>query len=296
MEFLKYQHIERYGNNLVNGITNGVCYIFPKIDGTNSSIWLENGEICAGSRNRKLSLDNDNQGFYNSIINDEKIKDFLIKNPNLRLYGEWLVPHSLKTYDDTAWRKFYVFDVCIGDELNYLHYDEYSKLLDEFDIDYIKPIGVITNPTEDNLIECLRLNTYLITDNGIGEGIVIKNYDFKDHGGHTKWAKIISSEFLEVSHRKIPKKSNPDGFEIEQDITDKFVTTALIEKEYAKIINENNGIFENKLIPKVLNTVYYCLITEELWDILKKYKNPKINFKVLKNKVFDKARPIILNK
>lgn len=296
MEFLKYQHVERYGSSEVKNIEKGTCYIFPKIDGTNSSVWLENGEICAGSRNRKLSLDNDNQGFYNSIINDEKIKDFLIKNPNLRLYGEWLVPHSLKTYDDTAWRKFYVFDVCVGDELNYLYYDEYSKLLDEFDIEYIKPIRIIENPTEDNLIECLRLNTYLITDNGIGEGIVIKNYDFKNHGGHIKWAKIISSEFLEVSHRKIPKKSNPDDFEIEQDITDRFVTTALIEKEYAKVINENNGIFENKLIPKVLNTVYYCLITEEFWDILKKYKNPKINFKALQNKVFDKVRPIILNK
>ena len=71
------------------------------------------------------------------------------------------------------------------------------------------------------------------------------------------------------------------------------VALALIEKEYAKIINENNGIFENKLIPKVLNTVYYCLITEEFWDILKKYKNPKINFKTLQNKVFDKVRPII---
>lgn len=79
MEFLKYQHVERYGSSGAKDIEKGTCYIFPKIDGTNSSVWLENGEICAGSRNRKLSLDNDNQGFYNSIINDEKIKDFLIK-------------------------------------------------------------------------------------------------------------------------------------------------------------------------------------------------------------------------
>lgn len=294
MKFLKYQHVERYGNNLVNGITNGVCYIFPKIDGTNSSIWLENGEICAGSRNRKLSLDNDNAGFYNSIINDTKIKDFFIKNPNLRLYGEWLVPHSLKTYDKTAWNKFYVFDVCVGDELNYLHYGEYSKLLDEFDIEYIKPIKVIEYPNIDDLTECLNLNTYLITDNGIGEGIVIKNYDFKNSHNEKKWAKIISSEFLE--NRKIKSKSiKIINDELEAVIADKFVTNALIEKEYAKVINENNGLFENKLISKVLNMVYYCLITEELWDILKEYKNPKIDFKVLKNKVFEKTRNKILS-
>jgi hypothetical protein len=34
-DFVKYQHIERYGVDEVNGIDIGTCYIFPKIDGTN---------------------------------------------------------------------------------------------------------------------------------------------------------------------------------------------------------------------------------------------------------------------
>ena len=60
MEFLKYQHVERYGNDEVDGINIGTCYVFPKIDGTNASVWLgEDGEIHAGSRNRELRLDNE---------------------------------------------------------------------------------------------------------------------------------------------------------------------------------------------------------------------------------------------
>ena len=47
MEFKKYQHVERFGNIEVEGIELGKCYIFPKIDGTNASIWInEKGIIC----------------------------------------------------------------------------------------------------------------------------------------------------------------------------------------------------------------------------------------------------------
>ena len=53
MEFRRYQHVCRLGTQDTDGILNGKCYIFPKIDGTNSSVWLDDeGNVCAGSRNR----------------------------------------------------------------------------------------------------------------------------------------------------------------------------------------------------------------------------------------------------
>jgi hypothetical protein len=60
MDFKKYQHIERLGTTEVQNIELGECYVFPKIDGTNASVWLNNGEVQAGSRNRHLSFDSDN--------------------------------------------------------------------------------------------------------------------------------------------------------------------------------------------------------------------------------------------
>jgi len=36
-KFMKYQHVERYGTDEVEGIELGETYIFPKIDGTNGS-------------------------------------------------------------------------------------------------------------------------------------------------------------------------------------------------------------------------------------------------------------------
>ncbi len=51
-EFRKYMHVERYGNDEVQGIEIGTCYIFPKLDGTNGSVWLQDDQVCCGSRNR----------------------------------------------------------------------------------------------------------------------------------------------------------------------------------------------------------------------------------------------------
>ena len=112
MEFKQYQHIERFGTMEVEGIEIGTCHVFPKIDGTNGSVWMENDSVWCGSRKRPLTIESDNAGFLIGIYEtEERFKSFFIMYPNIRLFGEWLVPHSLKTYWDDAWRKFYVFDV-----------------------------------------------------------------------------------------------------------------------------------------------------------------------------------------
>ena len=280
MEFLKYQHVERFGTPETEGIDNGECYIFPKIDGTNSQLWWNDG-LKAGSRNRELTLDNDNAGFYNWAITDERIAEFFKANPNVRLYGEWLVPHSLKTYADNAWRKFYVFDVTVEDNDGFSHipYEDYSTMVSEFGIEVIPPICVIKNPSYERLVELLEKNVYLIKDGeGSGEGIVIKNYAYKNKYGRQTWAKIVTNEFkakhwgnqpTEVKERKL----------VEQDIVDKYLTLSLVEKEYAKI--ENDGGWSSKMIPRLLNTVYYCLVSEESWNFVKEFKNPTIDYKRL---------------
>ena len=102
MEFLKYQHLEKFGTTEVMDIEMGTCYIFPKIDGTNASLWFDNG-VQGGSRRRHLSINSDNAGFLNWAIEQDEIINFFSVNKTLRLCGEWLVPHTLKTYIDSAW-------------------------------------------------------------------------------------------------------------------------------------------------------------------------------------------------
>ena len=70
-----------------------------------------------------------------------------------------------------------------------------------------------------------------------------------------------------------------------------FITTAFVEKEYAKIVNEQ-GDWNSKLIPQLLEIVYHELVTEEIWNICKKFKNPTINFKTLNNMTINKIKSI----
>jgi len=167
MEFKKYQHLERFGTTEVQNIELGKTYIFPKIDGTNASVWLnEKGEIQAGSRKRHLTLDADNAGFYAWVKEQGNLLEYLEENPTHRLYGEWLVPHSLKTYKEDAWRKFYIFDVAIDkqeneithesdDKIKYLPYNEYKPLLEMKGLNYIVPISIITNASYEQLVNQL---------------------------------------------------------------------------------------------------------------------------------------------
>ena len=274
--FFKYQHVERLGNTETNGIEMGMCYVFPKIDGTNSQLWWDNG-LKAGSRNRELFIDNDNAGFYNWAVNQTMFNQFFAKYPNLRLFGEWLVPHTLKTYQKTAWNNLYVFDVMDGE--NYLPYETYKELLDEFEIEYIPPICKVENPTYERLVNQLEKNSYLIEDGqGTGEGIVIKNYNYKNRFGRVVWAKIVKNEF-KAKHAKCDVTEIKENKIIEKEIVKKFVTKALIEKELAKIETESG--WSSKQIPRLLNTVFYCLVKEESWNFVTEFKNPIIDFKRL---------------
>lgn len=283
-EFRKYTHVERYGNDEVQGIELGECYIFPKIDGTNASVWSgPDGHITAGSRNRELSFENDNAGFYKHVSDDDDIKRFLIKYPHLRLYGEWLVPHSLKTYREDAWRKFYIFDVYDDKDEVYLAFEVYRPLLEEFNITLIHPISIIHNSNYDQLIGQLEKNVFLINEGaGIGEGIVIKNYDYRNRFGNTGFAKMVTNAFKEKHVKEMGASIMNGKRMVEDDICKQIVDKHFVEKTYSKIVNEQGG-WNSKYIPRLLQTVYYDLVNEEIWNMTKKMKNPTINFRTLQS-------------
>jgi len=162
MPFIKYLEVERLEKEDCEGLLDGVCDIFPKIDGTNSSIWYdqESAIICCGSRNRNLTdpLTKDNHNFrdYWVLTNHDKLQEFFLAFPNLHLFGEYLVKHTLKTYRASAWNQFYIFDV--WDDLNrrWLAYDEYAPICQNFYI--ITHFDTIPNHAQVQVIPMLAIN------------------------------------------------------------------------------------------------------------------------------------------
>lgn len=300
MEFDKYQHVEKLQTDETDGIEIGEVFVFPKLDGTNASLWVNDlGFLQGGSRRRHLSIDVDNAGFFNWASDQAKFEIFFESYPDLRLYGEWLVTHTFKNYREDAKRKFYIFDVCYYEdgEKKYMPYVKYQPLMEEFKIDYIPAICIFENPSIDQMYASLEKNNFLVIDGmGIGEGVVLKNYDYKNKFGRQAWAKIITSEFKERHQKTMGPTIIKGKTEYEDRIVEDYCTHAFIMKEVEKIKNELNSSgesFSSKTIPRILGTVYHELIKEESWNFVKKYKFPVIDFGLLNRKVVHKIKKTI---
>lgn len=313
--FRRYDHVTRLGHYEVGGLTMGLCHIFPKIDGTNASVWWnpDTHEVECGSRNRKIAVGCDNHGFAAYVENNkDKFLDVFEDHSHWIIYGEWLVPHTLKTYRDEAWRNLWVFDVWDRATMMYVHYDEYSSILKCAGVDIITPKCTMLNPTDDGLQRELMTNTFLIKDGkGLGEGIVIKNYAWRNDNGNQPWGKIVRNEFTEKNKDEFGVTHKDPKFKIEPWIAQEYVTKSFVEKTRAKVrynIAAEMGVippkkkpefteseqdtwtaaftsieatYRKQMIPRLLQTCYHDLVAEELWQILKDKKNPTIDFKAL---------------
>jgi hypothetical protein len=296
-EFQKYQHVERFGHQEVQGIEDGACHVFPKIDGTNASVWWEDDQLQAGSRRRHLTPADDNHGFCTWAYQQDNLIEFLGDYPTYRVYGEWLVPHSLKTYRDDAWRRFYIFDVVDTETGNYLPYEVYQPILEWRGLDYIPCVAIVRNGSEAKFQALAEKNDFLMQPGQIGEGIVIKRYDFQNRYGRVVWAKIVRSEFKEKNHKEFGPTLILGQEDIETKIVMTAVTKTLVEKERAKIENDLDAEATRTgkmppIQPRLLQTVFYCVVTEELWECLKKLKNPTVDFKRLQRLVTSRTKEL----
>lgn len=289
MTFVRYPSLNKLGNKEVQDIEHGTTHVFPKLDGTNGSVWVQDGNLRFGSRNRVITPENDNAGMATALQHDERLRGFFAKYPRLRVYGEWLVPHTLKGYVEDAWRKFYIFDVYNDETQQFLSYEEYEPLLKDFGLDYIPCFYKVRNGEySDYIFQAGQIRFLLKDDQKFGEGVVIKNYNWINQYGRQTWAKIILAEF-KTEHIKAMGPVEKENRLVEEEIAEFACTEALVEKEYAKIVVDNGG-WSSKYIPRLLETCFYCVVTEELWSALKKTNFPSVNFKTLKQFVVDRVK------
>lgn len=283
--FKKYPKVHRLGKEETDGILIGEVHIEEKLDGANASIWLDKrGEITCGSRNRELSEGFD--GFVDYVRSDEAISKLLKDHPEFRLYGEWLVRHTI-SYKETFYKKFYLFDITIakdGEENEeYLSKEEVMQIADDYGIPRPQYHGKFNNPTLEVINEFVGKTAL----GEVGEGVVLKNHEFRDAFGNHNHAKVVSEKFKE--HNAIVfggnnKHSDTYG---EMYIVNKYINAARVEK----IMNKLQPLIEERLdkqhTPRVANTVYHDVLTEEIWEIAKNVNN--VNFGALKRVCMRKA-------
>ena len=289
-----FLHVERLDETKINvsAFLNGTIYIFPKLDGTNSCVWADElGNIHCGSRKREISLDHDNADFMLFFTTDkstEKLRNFLIEHPYYIVYGEWLNGWSgrkqagtIKQYLDPG---FWIFGVFNNDTFSYINYEKYFSMLKDIYDKIDCPLAVLDHPSKEDIIALLEQNHFNLPNDVLGEGVVCWNYDFRDQFGHFQVAKIVAKEFHEMKgqSQKIKIPQVREG--LEQDIINAFVSSADCEKCKQKVMvmfNLDSWYNSGKNIGTFLNLLYNDLIEEEMISIIKRFKNPVIDFAIL---------------
>lgn len=278
MPFRQYTKIHALGKEETDGILDGTCWIQEKVDGANASIWIEDGEIKCGSRNNLL--EGGFNGFHEWATNDPEVRRFLEAHPDLRIYGEWLVRHTIH-YNEDSYKKFYAFDLERDEE--YLPLEETLQLLQDYDINQVHTFGCFENPTGEMLNEFIGKSVL----GPQGEGVVIKNPSFKNKFLQKSYAKIVTPKFKETNSIVFGGNNKTSPYYWEQYVVNKYIDAARVRKIMHKIESETGKRPEFSWVPRLTGTVYHDVLTEEIWEIAKKVA--KLDFGVLKRIASKKA-------
>ena len=300
MTFVRYMHVERIDSEEVEGLLDGECSVFPKMDGANNGIYSEEGILCTMSRNI-VTTDTDD-GFAMFAREHDGINRFIRDFPGMRLYGEWMVPHTVRSYLPEVWNRWFVFDMVAEDptasytyrdregaerELDcagrvYIPYEEYVPILESYGIEYVPRLKVLEGPDRNVLKSIANHENTWMMGSGCGEGIVVKRYGFENRYGRTVWAKVINSTFAQAKSdlRSMKARARAEGGTVEYKVANAFVTPDMVNKEYdrLRVASENGRVNPGQL----LGTVYHCLITESIWDAIKKFRIDSISFRNLR--------------
>lgn len=293
IEIKKYTDVVRYGKSSTQDVIKegDIISITEKIDGANASFRIdetnEEGISCY-SRNKPLGKDNTLNGFYNWVVNNiMPIKNKL--NSNYIYYGEWLVKHKVQ-YKQECYNNFYMFSIWDVEKEEYLS--------DEVVISEAKRLGLTTTNyfyigkyvSYDHLMSFVGKSDMTLLRN-TGEGIVVKNVNYKDKFGKQVFVKLVSEAFCEVQKQKKPRNPNVDNELI--SIIMSVLTKARVEKMLYKLVDEGElksdyAIEDMRIILKLLGVNIYDDIMKEESDLFVNYEEPQIK------KYIGKKMPIIV--
>ena len=273
MEFKKYEKIHHINKDESDWILDWLCYIQEKIDWSNLSVWTDNWEIKVWSRNQDVS-EWSFRGAVEYINTHEGIKALLdTLEWEIRLYWEWLVPHTITDYSPEAYNHFYLFDIEIDwERMNILEVEELAK---EHSIYYAEILAILHQPTIEQLQEYVWMCKIKNWGKG-GEWIVVKNLEYVNKFWNLTYAKIVSDKFKEENSIVF---WNTFKWDVEMKIVDKYLTYGRVLKIINKIEQSENRNLCKWDINQIIWMVQYDIITEEAWKIQKSWT---VDFKRLR--------------
>ena len=214
MEIKKYLDIERCKESYASTFEVGEPIVIQvKIDGSNASIAYDSktNSLVAFSRRQALNEMNTLNGFWN-YVQSLDVKAFAeILGDRYIIFGEWLVPHSVK-YPEDMYKKFYMFDVWDRETEQYLTQEDSLAIFDRLKNYIPNYVHTLYNGpfiSWEHTLAFLKENIY--GEAPCMEGIVIKRQDklWSKSSRLPYYVKVVNEKFSEV-HSSKPKTIDPE--------------------------------------------------------------------------------------
>mgnify|MGYP000922987051 CR=1 FL=1 len=268
-EIKKYTDVVRLGKSQTANVIQEGDYISitEKIDGANSSFILDDASelgVSCYSRNTPLSEENRLRGFYDWVLNNIiPIKNKL--NPNYRYFGEWLVSHKV-VYKPEMYNNFYLFSIWDEEKQEYLPDEIVKSEANKLNIQTVTYFYEGKYISFEHLMSFVGKSDKTLEPND-GEGVVVKNNNYKDKYGNQVFVKLVSEKFAEVQKQKLPKNPNVDSELIGK--IKSVLTEARVDKLIHKLVDEGllieNYTIENmgEILKKLGSKVFEDIMKEE---------------------------------
>jgi hypothetical protein len=226
-----YGKVWNLGHKAIIDLFKDEVIIQEKIDGSQFSFGIIEGELQCRSHHQSLQLDQPPKLFKEAIEYVVSIQDKL--ESGLTYRGEVLQKpkHNTLKYDRVPKHNIIIFDIDKGIE-NYFGYDWVEAHAFLLDLEIVPLLAIIKQNDLDafkthhqqNLKELLESESIL--GGTTIEGVVIKNYHRFGIDGHCLMGKYVSEKFKELN------KSNPDHSKRSfiEELTAKYTSEARWEK------------------------------------------------------------------
>ena len=272
MDIRSYSSPKVFGHRLVSEVLDGHVIIQEKIDGSQISFGIYEGELSVRSRNMQIDLED--AGMFSLAVEYlQKIKSVLTDGWTHR--GEYLSKpkHNTLCYSKTPFGFIVLFDVDTGNT-SYLEQQEVRSLSEFHGFDYAPVLW----EGDGKEVTLNMLKGLLTTESILGgvniEGVVIKNYDkyIKDK---VMMAKYVSASFQE-KHGKDWKQRNPGAIEY---VVGHFGKEAIFQKTVQHLEEAGQLDHEPKDIGKLMKELNQDIErehAEEIKEMLYKSEKGKI--------------------
>lgn len=204
MTFSSYPKVYTIGHRMIQSIFEGPVEIEEKVDGSQFSFGIIDGELMCKSRNRFIDLDCPDK-LFSAAVDTVRGLDLV---PEWVYRGEVLCrpKHNVLKYDRVPHGNIIIFDVMTGPE-SYLNHADKTLEANSLGLEVVPLLYAGENYVAVDLLEA---------DSVLGgvkiEGFVVKNHNRFCPDGKPMVGKVVSAAFKEIHGKnyKADKKTKAD--------------------------------------------------------------------------------------